>query len=67
MTEQRPLLEVTDLVKHYPVRGGVLRRQVDVGHHRRAHVVCSQNSGCSFISTTLRYFDSVWSGIRPSA
>ena len=32
MTEQRPLLEVTDLVKHYPVRGGVLRRQVGTVH-----------------------------------
>jgi peptide/nickel transport system ATP-binding protein/oligopeptide transport system ATP-binding protein len=28
MTEQRPLLEITDLVKHYPVRAGVLRRSV---------------------------------------
>ena len=26
MTDARPLLEVTDLVKHYPVRGGILRR-----------------------------------------
>ncbi|MGY3603362.1 MULTISPECIES: ABC transporter ATP-binding protein [unclassified Bradyrhizobium] len=32
MTEARPLLEVTDLVKHYPVRGGVLRRQVGTVH-----------------------------------
>jgi oligopeptide transport system ATP-binding protein len=32
MTEVRPLLEVTDLVKHYPVRGGVLRRQVGTVH-----------------------------------
>uniref|UniRef100_UPI00056E4A82 ATP-binding cassette domain-containing protein n=1 Tax=Bradyrhizobium elkanii TaxID=29448 RepID=UPI00056E4A82 len=32
MTEQRPLLEVTDLVKHYAVRGGVLRRQVGTVH-----------------------------------
>ena len=32
MTETRPLLEVTDLVKHYPVRGGVLRRQVGTVH-----------------------------------
>ena len=28
MTDQAPLLEVTDLVKHSPVRGGILRRQV---------------------------------------
>ena len=28
MTDQRPLLEVNDLVKHYAVRGGVLRRRV---------------------------------------
>ncbi|MGY3441991.1 MULTISPECIES: ABC transporter ATP-binding protein [unclassified Bradyrhizobium] len=32
MTTQRPLLEVTDLVKHYAVRGGVLRRQVGTVH-----------------------------------
>ncbi|MHC2433846.1 ABC transporter ATP-binding protein [Bradyrhizobium sp. USDA 4451] len=32
MTTQRPLLEVTDLVKHYTVRGGVLRRQVGTVH-----------------------------------
>ncbi len=32
MTGQRPLLEVTDLVKHYAVRGGVLRRQVGTVH-----------------------------------
>ena len=32
MTEARPLLEVTDLVKHYPVRGGVLRRRVGTVH-----------------------------------
>ncbi|WP_407168069.1 ABC transporter ATP-binding protein [Bradyrhizobium sp. ORS 111] len=32
MTEQRPLLEVTDLVKHYAVRGGVLRRQIGTVH-----------------------------------
>src|SRR6184192_4050653 len=32
MTETRPLLEVTDLVKHYPVRGGVLRRKVGTVH-----------------------------------
>jgi peptide/nickel transport system ATP-binding protein/oligopeptide transport system ATP-binding protein len=32
MTEAQPLLEVTDLVKHYPVRGGVLRRQVGTVH-----------------------------------
>jgi peptide/nickel transport system ATP-binding protein/oligopeptide transport system ATP-binding protein len=32
MTEQAPLLEVTDLVKHYAVRGGILRRQVGTVH-----------------------------------
>jgi oligopeptide transport system ATP-binding protein len=32
MTEPRALLEVSDLVKHYPVRGGVLRRQVGIVH-----------------------------------
>jgi len=32
MTEQTPLLEVTDLVKHYAVRGGILRRQVGTVH-----------------------------------
>ena len=32
MTEARPLLEVTDLVKHYAVRGGILRRQVGTVH-----------------------------------
>ena len=32
MTEARPLLEVTDLVKHYAVRGGVLRRRVGTVH-----------------------------------
>jgi peptide/nickel transport system ATP-binding protein/oligopeptide transport system ATP-binding protein len=32
MTEQRVLLEVTDLVKHYPVRAGVLRRAVGTVH-----------------------------------
>ena len=32
MTEQRPLLEITDLVKHYPVRAGVLRRSVGTVH-----------------------------------
>ena len=32
MTDQRPLLEVTDLVKHYAVRGGVLRRRVGTVH-----------------------------------
>jgi peptide/nickel transport system ATP-binding protein/oligopeptide transport system ATP-binding protein len=30
MSEQ--LLEVTDLIKHYPVRAGVLRRQVGTVH-----------------------------------
>jgi oligopeptide transport system ATP-binding protein len=32
VTETRPLLEVTDLVKHYAVRGGVLRRRVGTVH-----------------------------------
>ncbi len=32
MTEQRPLLEVIDLVKHYAVRGGILRRQIGTVH-----------------------------------
>jgi peptide/nickel transport system ATP-binding protein/oligopeptide transport system ATP-binding protein len=32
MTETRPLLEVADLVKHYPVRAGVLRRRVGTVH-----------------------------------
>lgn len=32
MTEAGPLLEVTDLVKHYAVRGGVLRRRVGTVH-----------------------------------
>jgi oligopeptide/dipeptide ABC transporter ATP-binding protein len=32
MTEAHALLEVTDLVKHYPVRGGILRRTVGTVH-----------------------------------
>jgi peptide/nickel transport system ATP-binding protein len=32
MTDARPLLEVTDLVKHYAVRGGILRRRVGTVH-----------------------------------
>jgi oligopeptide transport system ATP-binding protein len=32
MTEAGPLLEVTDLVKHYQVRGGVLRRRIGTVH-----------------------------------
>jgi oligopeptide/dipeptide ABC transporter ATP-binding protein len=32
MSEPRALLEVTDLVKHYPVRSGVLRRAVGTVH-----------------------------------
>jgi oligopeptide transport system ATP-binding protein len=32
MTDTRPLLEVTDLVKHYAVRGGILRRRVGTVH-----------------------------------
>jgi peptide/nickel transport system ATP-binding protein/oligopeptide transport system ATP-binding protein len=32
MTDTRALLEVTDLVKHYPVRSGILRRAVGTVH-----------------------------------
>jgi ABC-type antimicrobial peptide transport system ATPase subunit len=32
VSDTRPLLEVTDLVKHYAVRGGILRRQVGTVH-----------------------------------
>ena len=32
MTDTRALLEVTDLIKHYPVRSGVLRRKVGTVH-----------------------------------
>ena len=32
MTDTRALLEVSDLVKHYPVRSGVLRRKVGTVH-----------------------------------
>src|SRR6201991_4568730 len=32
MTEAPPLLEVNDLVKHYAVRGGVLRRRIGTVH-----------------------------------
>ncbi len=32
MTETRALLEVSDLVKHYPVRSGILRRRVGTVH-----------------------------------
>jgi len=32
MSDTRPLLEVKDLVKHYAVRGGVLRRQIGTVH-----------------------------------
>jgi oligopeptide transport system ATP-binding protein len=32
MKNARPLLEVTDLVKHYAVRGGILRRRVGTVH-----------------------------------
>jgi peptide/nickel transport system ATP-binding protein/oligopeptide transport system ATP-binding protein len=32
MTEARPLLEVTDLVKHYPLRSGLLRRRSGTVH-----------------------------------
>jgi len=32
MSEQRPLLDVRNLVKHFPVRGGFLSREVDQVH-----------------------------------
>src|SRR5271166_2909119 len=32
MTETRAVLEVDDLIKHYPVRAGVLRRKVGTVH-----------------------------------
>src|SRR3982074_3394400 len=32
MAETPPLLEVTDLVKHYAVRGGILRRRIGTVH-----------------------------------
>src|SRR5207237_9185873 len=32
MTGTPPLLEVTDLVKHYPVRSGILRRRAGIVH-----------------------------------
>jgi oligopeptide transport system ATP-binding protein len=32
MTGPRALLEISDLVKHYPVRGGILRRKVGTVH-----------------------------------
>src|SRR5437879_13219270 len=32
MTDARALLEVSDLVKHYPVRSGILRRKVGTVH-----------------------------------
>jgi oligopeptide/dipeptide ABC transporter ATP-binding protein len=32
MTEARALLEVSDLIKHYPVRSGILRRKVGTVH-----------------------------------
>jgi peptide/nickel transport system ATP-binding protein/oligopeptide transport system ATP-binding protein len=32
MSETRPLLEVTDLVKNYPIRSGVLRRRLGTVH-----------------------------------
>jgi peptide/nickel transport system ATP-binding protein/oligopeptide transport system ATP-binding protein len=32
MTDARPLLDVTELVKHYPVRSGLLRRRVGTVH-----------------------------------
>ncbi len=32
MSNAEALLEVTDLVKHYPVRGGILRRQIGTVH-----------------------------------
>jgi oligopeptide transport system ATP-binding protein len=32
MIDSRPLLEVSDLKKHYPVRGGILRRKIGTVH-----------------------------------
>src|SRR3954447_21437767 len=32
MTDTRVLLEISDLVKHYPVRAGILRRAVGTVH-----------------------------------
>jgi oligopeptide transport system ATP-binding protein len=32
MTDTRPLLEVTDLIKHYPLRNGILRRKAGTVH-----------------------------------
>ena len=32
MSETRAVLEVNDLIKHYPVRAGVLRRRVGTVH-----------------------------------
>jgi len=32
MTNMHPLLEVTDLIKHYPIRSGILRRKVGTVH-----------------------------------
>jgi oligopeptide transport system ATP-binding protein len=32
MTDTRPLLEISDLQKHYPVRSGILRRKVGAVH-----------------------------------
>jgi len=32
MTDAHPLLEVSDLIKHYPVRSGILRRNVGAVH-----------------------------------
>jgi ABC-type oligopeptide transport system ATPase subunit len=32
MTDARALLEITDLVKEYPVRGGILRRKIGTVH-----------------------------------
>jgi oligopeptide transport system ATP-binding protein len=32
MTDTHPLLEVTDLIKHYPIRSGILRRRVGTVH-----------------------------------
>jgi oligopeptide transport system ATP-binding protein len=32
MTNMPPLLEVTDLIKHYPIRSGILRRKVGTVH-----------------------------------
>ena len=50
MSEQRTLLEVTDLIKQYPVRSGLLRRWsvVRKGLHHRQERWSSSTSEPSF-------------------